>query len=409
MVRVSYSNAVGMRPANTDPDSDLVASKLPDLDGNGEIHHHFELRGPAHIINDPAALRAALIRDKSLFFKTLEKLALKRHVSFSVEEGFPHIEDGFIGSATVICVSQHGRRYPEIFSVQDGDQFPGRSESTTDYLSRFGVVANTAYISYGKIPNGFMSPIYCIDDRVVHTISRNADTEKLLSGVLKSFARLAAMAEHDYIHALTLQEIQSFNLQNDEDRHHGSIYEKWSLALHAAVCAELFTNQTRKEAYLGWAADYFGRLEKLQSMMGDRPENREIITYLAEIGFHRVARTLSPDDEDFKNSRAAKIMDNLRLSRPKDLSDEDATTAGYANRSGREKLWIHAAMTTGGMASDFRSVYAPLHDSNLRFITLARGEDGRTIGHRLDAVQVLAYQQHLYKGGKPQEFRPYPK
>ena len=406
MTHLNHPPAPGMRPAITDAGFPLIASRLPKPDALGIIDHAFGMHEPAHIIGNPTALRAALIKDKLLFFRAIEELANRRAPGYSVEAGFPHAADGLIGSSTVICVSQFQRTYPEYFSRTGQALFPGSTESTTEFQTGFGFIGSGKFSFSAKVPNGFASPFYCIDDRVVDFISNDAAAAPLLPAILNAFAQQSVLAEHDYIHALTVRSDNKFNLLEDDDPYHGGIYEKWSLAAHATVCAHLFTNKRRKEAYIEWVADYFGQLENLQETLPPTKTSRDVVTYLAEIGFHRVARVLPPNDPDLVASKAAQIMDRLNLSRPETLSDDEAAKAGYSTRNGREKLWIHTAMSMGARASDYEKVFLPIHDPDLRFSALVFGKDSERITYKLDAIRLLSYQQHLLQNGRPKAFQP---
>ena len=388
---MAYTPPPGLRPPNGLPSNPLISLAAPPEPHKGVIRYGFTLQGTQNVIDDPVAWRRALINDKALFLKALVRLAAAKGFTLDPELHFSTIEKGFIGSSDVICVrpTKHLRNQ-EVFSSRGLHKFVGKSESTTPFHGEFGFVSPTYWKSkVGRPSTGVSAPVYSIDESAVDIVQENETGKILLPKIAESQWKLMAMSEHDYYHDMTMKDNLGIGVLDDGDLGlHGTPYEKLSLSVHAAACAELFKNKKRKDTYLKWVADHFDLLAELQDALGsDTKKKRDVITYFAEIAFHRIARVLSPDDPDLIASQASHNMDKLKLSMPPTTSPFLQVASGlryfyhdtlgngsshlkpmtgaesrYHDLTGREKLWTLAAWRPSSSQISKKRKYKPLHD-----------------------------------------------
>lgn len=398
-----FSPVPEIRPTPDDrfPTNPLLSLRIPEPDRNGILHHGFSLQGPVPIPENQAAIRKALFLAKEKFYQTIETLANRQSPGYSVAEALPKLSEGYMGASTVICVRPHDHASKELF-VETGDFFfPGSSESTTPYLAEHGMVATKSFRYSAKTTGGFTSPMYCLDDRAIEIINQNPVGRQILPQILEALHPLSLYAEHDYVHALTMLDRNAFNMVEDGDPYHGGIYEKWSLAVHAAVCAEMFTDKRCKQEYLGLVENYFGAIVELQQALGTgTKEALDVVTYFAEIGNQRITRVMRPDDDDLQNSTAGAAINRLQLSVPPSVTDR----RDYDRFDSLRKLWVHNAITMGAPPEEYRSVFLPYHNPDLKISIVAQAKDSSRIDMALSSIRLLSFQQYANAGGRIRSF-----
>jgi len=301
---------------------------------------------------------------KTLFLRTLSRMLAERGYDVSAEQLF-HSQPS-LGELPVVGGSQSLLLLKDFSEAKIARRlgFISDSESTTRYQGEFNAVSPEIFPG-SKI----YAPYFALDAAAVHLLYNHGMKRAALEEWCKDFLNMAALAEHDYFHQLTIPHFDSSRINFlDSDGevythakrllgeegmpkpHTGLIHlEDHALAMHAQIVGRLFEElPKRKECVLGYAVQTYGHLHEIQQQAlahctsdEARAGVNEAITYLAEIYSHRLFRVISPTDPDLHKPvgvpalSVAAAMDGLQLITPDRLLDP---ARGSLPSNGLERL-----------------------------------------------------------------------
>lgn len=184
------------------------------------------------------------------------------------------------------------------------------NESTTSYKFTFGF---TRDLPIEGVENLVMQPIFLIDNDALLEIENSLiyEAPKYIKEFSAGFIKMAGIAEHDYIHTITIPYGEGLpNMFEDDDNYYRSGLEKHALSTHAQILAELFNeNPKRKERILQQVIRDLDIISNIQQKMiedGNIAKANEVGTYLTEICCHRLFRIISPEDPDLNKALSYK-------------------------------------------------------------------------------------------------------